>query len=121
MSAQKAIVVLGKGKAGLVSDLSIPELHPDTVLVKAVSVALNPHDWKATDQLDIDGCVVGCDFSGVVVEVSSGAMTRQFAIGDRIMGTVHGSEYPIAELPDNYGEWLLCADIGLLMTSMQIQ
>ena len=94
MATQRAVIVQSKGKASLVSDHSIPLLRPDTVLVKAICVALNPHDWKAIDYFDIDGCVVGCDFSGVVVETSRGAMTKQFATGDRIMGTVHGSKCP---------------------------
>jgi NADPH:quinone reductase-like Zn-dependent oxidoreductase len=98
MSAQRAVIVQGKGKACLVSGHPISPLRPDTVLVKATYVALNPHDWRAIDHWDVDGCVVGCDFSGVVEEVSSGLMTRQFATGDRIMGTVHGSKYPMAAL-----------------------
>ena len=98
MATQRAVIVRNRGKASLVSDRSIPVLRPDTVLVKAICVALNPHDWKAIDYFDVDGCVVGCDFSGVVVETSREAMTKQFAAGDRIMGTVHGSEYPTEDL-----------------------
>lgn len=98
MAAQKAIAVQGKDRACLVSDSPTPTLRPDTILVKAVCVTLNPHDWKAVDQLDIDGCVVGCDFSGVVEDVSRGPVTRQFAVDDHVMGTVHGSEYHAAAL-----------------------
>lgn len=92
-SVQQALIVQSRGHACVVPDHPSPPLRPDSVLVKPVAVALNPHDYKAIDFLDVDDCVVGCDFSGVVAAVPDGPAARQFKVGDRIMGTVHGSRY----------------------------
>ena len=60
------------------------------MLVRAVHVALNPYDWRVIDMLDVNGCIVGCDFSRLVEAVSEGPVTSNFSLGDRIIGTARG-------------------------------
>ncbi|OAP55415.1 hypothetical protein AYL99_10388 [Fonsecaea erecta] len=85
----KAVVVKGKG-AYVDRDRPKPTLRDDYILVKTVAVALNPTDWKHfTFGLATDGCLVGCDFAGVVEAVGP-AVTKAFQKGDRIAGVAHG-------------------------------
>ncbi|KAJ6009072.1 hypothetical protein N7499_000974 [Penicillium canescens] len=89
MSTQKAIVVVEKGKEGLVTDRPIPQLRDDYMIVKTVSVGLNPTDWKHIAYLSPPGVLVGCDYSGVVEAVGKD-VRKQFAKGDRVCGFTHG-------------------------------
>jgi NADPH:quinone reductase-like Zn-dependent oxidoreductase len=89
MSTQKAIVVVEQGKEGLVTDRPIPQLRDDYMIVKTVSVGLNPTDWKHIAFLSPPGVLVGCDYSGVVESVGKN-VTKQFAKGDRVCGFAHG-------------------------------
>jgi hypothetical protein len=59
-------------------------------LVRTVAVAINPVDAKMLDYSPAVGAIHGCDFTGVVVALGSGA-PRQFSIGDRVAGAVHGN------------------------------
>jgi NADPH:quinone reductase-like Zn-dependent oxidoreductase len=69
MPAQKAIIVTQPKTAGLVIDRAIPKLRDDYVLVKTVSVGLNPSDWKHVDFLSPPGVLLGGDYSGIVEAV----------------------------------------------------
>lgn len=89
MSTQKAIIVTEPKKAGLVTDRPIPKLRDDYILVKTVSVGLNPTDWKHVAYLSPPGVLVGCDYSGIVEEVGKD-VKKQFKKGDRICGFAHG-------------------------------
>jgi NADPH:quinone reductase-like Zn-dependent oxidoreductase len=85
----KAIAVHGR-KAILVKDRSVPLLRDGFVLIQVAAVALNPTDWKHLEyNLVADGCLVGCDFAGRVVEVGKG-VTKNLSKGDRVAGVVHG-------------------------------
>lgn len=85
----KAVVVYSN-KAVLVSSRPVPKLRDDCVLVKVVAVALNPTDWKHVyGRLVPDGCLIGCDFAGIVEQVGPG-VSKKWSKGDRIAGTVHG-------------------------------
>ncbi|RAK99955.1 zinc-binding alcohol dehydrogenase family protein [Aspergillus ibericus CBS 121593] len=90
MTSQKAIIVTSPTHAALVSDRPIPKLRDDGILVKTVSVALNPTDWKHIDYLAPPGVLVGCDYAGVVQEVGKN-VKKPFQKGDRICGFAHGS------------------------------
>ncbi|CAK7226759.1 hypothetical protein SEUCBS140593_006350 [Sporothrix eucalyptigena] len=92
----KAFVVDSTGKAGCVDQhRAVPSLQPNQVLVKPVAVALNPTDWRhLAYERAKPGCIVGCDYAGVVV--SAGAEARDTAgnpwkEGDKIFGCAHGS------------------------------
>ncbi|KAG9787273.1 GroES-like protein, partial [Aureobasidium melanogenum] len=85
----KAVISQNKEPV-LVTDRPAPNLRDDYLLVKTVAVALNPTDWKhATFGLAKDGCLLGCDFSGIVEEVGP-AVTKSWKKGDRIGGVAHG-------------------------------
>lgn len=89
MSVQKAITIVSPKKAGLVFDRPIPALRDDYILVKTVSVALNPTDWKHIDFVSPVGCLVGCDYAGIVEAVGKD-VKKPFKKGDRICGFSHG-------------------------------
>lgn len=92
MPNQKALVITSSKKASVVSDRPIPTLRDDYILVKVVSVALNPTDWKHIEFVAAEalGSLVGCDYSGVVEEVGKNVV-KSFKKGDRIYGFAHGS------------------------------
>ena len=90
MPTQKAITVTAPKQANLVSDRPHPALRDDYILVKTVSVALNPTDWKHVEFLAPPGVLVGCDYSGIVEEVGK-SVKKPFKKGDRICGFAHGS------------------------------
>ena len=53
----------------MVSDCPLPKLRDDYILVKTAAVAINPTDWKHVAFVATTDALVGCDYSGVVVEV----------------------------------------------------
>ncbi|KAL3442915.1 hypothetical protein BJX65DRAFT_298682 [Aspergillus insuetus] len=87
---QKAIVVASPHKAELVTNHPIPHLRDDYILVKTVSVALNPTDWTDIDDFDTPGLLVGCDYAGIVEAVGKD-VKKPFKKGDRVCGFAHGS------------------------------
>ncbi|KAJ5112738.1 hypothetical protein N7532_000783 [Penicillium argentinense] len=89
MSTQKAVIVTQPKTTGLVSDRAIPKLRDDYVLVKTVSVGLNPSDWKHVDFLSPPGVLLGGDYSGVVEAVGKD-VKLPWKKGDRICGFAHG-------------------------------
>lgn len=89
-STQKAVAVVEPKKAALVTDRAIPALRDDYILIKTVAVALNPTDWKHIDYGFAEpGCLVGCDYAGIVEEVGS-KVKKPFKKGDKVAGFVHG-------------------------------
>ncbi|KAL4785990.1 chaperonin 10-like protein [Aspergillus varians] len=90
MTTQKAFIITSPKQGGLVTDRPIPALRDDYILVKNVSVALNPTDWKHIAFRAPPGVLVGCDYAGTVEEVGKD-VKRPWKKGDRICGFVHGS------------------------------
>ena len=89
-TTQKALVVPAeKEPFKLVADWPVPQPSPTDVLVKLVSVALNPVD-AFVQAVGIPGlvpgypCVLGIDGSGTVEEV--GAEVTNIAKGDKVYG-----------------------------------
>ncbi|KAI1617390.1 putative zinc-binding oxidoreductase ToxD [Exophiala viscosa] len=83
-------VVVEKGNAIVVHERPKPKVRDHFVLIKVTAVALNPTDWKHLDyRLVADGCLVGCDFAGTVVEVGKG-VNKALSTGDRVAGVAHG-------------------------------
>ena len=95
MSLQNhGIFQTAQGKASLKA-IPIPKLRDDYILVKTVAVALNPADWQTLDEAfppRKTKTLLGCDFSGIVVEVGKN-VTKDFKKGDRIAGGSHGGEF----------------------------
>ncbi|KAJ8111359.1 hypothetical protein ONZ43_g5642 [Nemania bipapillata] len=87
-SIQKALVVVGKQEAGVVTDRPLPALRDHHLLVKVVSVALNVADWRHIDFYSSPGALLGFDYSGIVEE--TGKDVTRFAKGDRVCGLAHG-------------------------------
>lgn len=94
MATQRGLQVQGPGSAKVVSDLPIPKLRDDHIIVKVAAVALNPTDWKTIDFIQEKGPISGCDFAGTVEEVGS-AVTIGLKKGDRLAGFTHGSEFTV--------------------------
>ncbi|KAL8919480.1 MAG: hypothetical protein Q9208_006765 [Pyrenodesmia sp. 3 TL-2023] len=106
-SVQKAIVVIAPQEAKLIADRPLPALRDHHVLVKVVSAALNPADWRAIDFYPAPGALLGFDYSGVVEETGKG-VTR-FAKGDRICGATHGGN--ARQLEDGaFAEYIVVKD-----------
>lgn len=87
--SQKAVIVTAPKKVDLVKTQPLPALRDEYILVKTEAVALNPTDWKYVAYSSVPGCLVGCDYAGIVEEVGS-AVTNDFKKGDRICGFAHG-------------------------------
>ncbi|KAB8227954.1 hypothetical protein ETB97_006742 [Aspergillus alliaceus] len=90
MSFQKAVAITAPQVATLVTDRPLPKLRDDYILVKTVSVGLNPTDWKHIAFLAPPGVLVGCDYSGIVEAVGKD-VSKKFSKGDRVCGCVHGA------------------------------
>lgn len=91
MATQRGIQVQSPGQASLVSNLPIPKLRDDCLIVKVAAVAVNPTDWKHIDFLAEKGTLIGCDYAGTVEEVGS-AMVNALKKGDRVTGFTHGGK-----------------------------
>ncbi|GAB1196353.1 hypothetical protein APSETT444_005622 [Aspergillus pseudonomiae] len=86
----KAIVLNGT-TATVVSSRPIPRLRDDYLLIKTVTVALNPTDCKAISQgRGAKHGLAGCDFAGIVVDIGP-AVNKRWNKGDRVCGCTHGA------------------------------
>ncbi|KAL3485359.1 chaperonin 10-like protein [Aspergillus germanicus] len=81
---------LGQGAA--ITEIPIPEITPDEILVKVSAVALNPIDTKGIDVVSPWGSLIGCDYAGTVTKVGKNASSR-WKVGERVAGFVHGGQY----------------------------
>jgi NADPH:quinone reductase-like Zn-dependent oxidoreductase len=98
MGSQKAVVIQSPGCVQVVADHPIPPIEPDKIVVKVKSVALNPTDWKSFNSTperaaSSVGAVVGIDYAGIVEAVPEGEALKNWAIGDRVAGLVHGGKF----------------------------
>lgn len=68
----------------------LPSIRPGYLLIRVLSIALNPTDWKGTAIFKGDKPhTVGCDAAGRVVECSEEA-SKRFKPGDRVAGLCYG-------------------------------
>ena len=92
-SPNEAVQTVEPGVAQVVP-VDYPTLPADDyIIVKTTAVAINPTDFKHIDiagQFSCTGCIVGCDYAGIVEKVGSGVV-KPFKKGDRIAGVVNGS------------------------------
>lgn len=86
MLSQKASIIQGRRIAKVVFDAPIPTLRHGYVKARKVAVALNPTDWKQIDMVGAPGCLVGCDYSGIIEEIGPG-VAKKLEIGDKIAGS----------------------------------
>ena len=85
MSAQKALILPEKGGNWTIGENTIPTPGPKDVLVKIMSAALNPIEWKiqAFGILITDfPAVLGSDIAGTIVQLGDGV--TNLAVGDRM-------------------------------------
>ena len=119
MATRTAIQTRGPGDAKVVSDVPMPRLRDDFIIVKPEFVALNPVDTLFIDYLPSPGAIVGCDYSGIVQEVGSAVTNLQK--GDRVAGFAHGGtlnpdpndSYPLLHFTLRQAErWLIICMVG---------
>lgn len=80
-------------KAAIVqTNVPVPTIADDQLLVKVAAATFNPTDWKHADFLAPPGSIFGCDFAGTVVKVGGRALGG-WKVGDRVGGFVHGGRY----------------------------
>jgi NADPH:quinone reductase-like Zn-dependent oxidoreductase len=87
----RGIVKVAQGRA-ILTDVPMPKLADDRMLLKAIAVALNPTDYQTTDEAFRPGttrALLGCDVAGIIVEVGP-KVTKNFKKGDRVVGVAHG-------------------------------
>ena len=98
MPTQRALVIKEQGAVEVRTDVPLPKLRDDYIIVKTKAVALNPTDWKAVQRVPgydnpTTGAIVGCDYAGIVEEIGS-KVTTPFKAGDRVAGFVRGGKDP---------------------------
>lgn len=72
-------------------DAPTPTVRPGYLLIKVLSVALNPTDWKgAAFTRQETPHTIGCDVAGWVIECGS-AITQDYQPGDRVAGLCYGN------------------------------
>jgi NADPH:quinone reductase-like Zn-dependent oxidoreductase len=71
--------------------IPVPTLPEDYLLIRVVTVAVNPTDWTTLDAPGDDGTLVGCDWAGTVEEVGP-KVKKEFKKGDRVAGFAHGGQ-----------------------------
>ncbi|MCJ1467958.1 hypothetical protein MMC07_006584 [Pseudocyphellaria aurata] len=91
MATQRGIQIQGPKSAKVVSDLPIPKLRDEYIIVKVAAVALNPADWMTIEYATGRGGLSGCDYAGTVEEVG-GAVVNGLKKGDRVAGFTNGGD-----------------------------
>ncbi|KAL1947838.1 hypothetical protein VTO73DRAFT_13562 [Trametes versicolor] len=86
----KALLIEEGHKVAL-KDHAVPLVGDDDVLIKTVSLAQNPTDWKHVDSIGVPGSILGCDFSGHVVEAGKNVTGPK--VGDHVAGFLHGGAF----------------------------
>lgn len=72
-------------------EIPVPTLLDDYLLIRTVTVAVNPTDWTTLDASGNNGTLVGCDWAGIVEEVGA-RVRKQIKKGDRVAGFGHGGK-----------------------------
>ncbi|KAL7929272.1 GroES-like protein [Trichoderma chlorosporum] len=106
---RKAIVqsAMKPGTLELRADQPMPDLPPDSVMIKVEAVALNHCDWKMPARVPCPGAVDGTDFAGTIVRLGeSAARESGFAIGDRVAGAQVAS-HPPQPWSGSYSEYIV--------------
>lgn len=89
---QKAIIQHENGTLRVTPGLPIQQPGPTQILVRTMSVALNPCDFKMPMRFPTPGLWDGCDYAGIVVAMGSEvARNGKFHLGDSVFGAVQGS------------------------------
>ncbi|KAI0823567.1 GroES-like protein [Trametes gibbosa] len=84
-------LVIEEGHRVAIKDHPTPPVGDDDILVKTGSLAQNPTDWKHVDYIGVPGSILGCDFSGNVVQVGKHVISPK--VGDHVAGFLHGGAF----------------------------
>ena len=77
----------------VLEERSYPKLRSGYMLVQTAAVGVNPADILNIDYgFCVPGALMGCDYSGTVLEVSSEGVTRGWKKGDRVCGCTRGGD-----------------------------
>lgn len=102
----KAAVMKGRGRSASfgISDVELPKIASDEVLVQVYASSVNPVDWQTNKALSFvpqfafhQPLILGSDLSGVVLE--KGSKVSEFEIGDAVYGTNGISIDSVADRP----------------------
>ncbi|CBX97231.1 hypothetical protein IAQ61_007356 [Plenodomus lingam] len=84
-SSALGLYVDAEGNFTTISDIPMPELEDDEILVKVLYSGVNPADCKHSTVIGIKSTIMGYDFCGEVVKVA-GPKTQGFSPGDIVGG-----------------------------------
>lgn len=85
-------VIIKDNKPVIEKNVRVPLLDDGFILIKVLSVAANPMEWKHIKyHMGPDGSILGSDVAGIVVAIGSGIPSDEFKIGDYVCSFVHGS------------------------------
>lgn len=99
---QIAVVANALGDLIITHHALVPEPAPDQILLKTVTVAVNPVDVKLTGPMASEHATAGSDCAGIVVAIGSDAQADgRFTIGDRVCA----ASAPMNPLAPHEGAW----------------
>jgi NADPH:quinone reductase-like Zn-dependent oxidoreductase len=111
---QRGIVGLDDGTLVVSSNVDVPKLADNLVLVKTRAVGINPIDTKMKGDLAAPGCVAGMDFAGEVIALGSNSQPPgQVKVGDRVCGAVIGYQ-TCKPAVGAFAEIVAATDAGLM-------
>ncbi|KIV85055.1 hypothetical protein PV11_00791 [Exophiala sideris] len=86
---ENVVAACGAGiPIGLLPCRHFPQVTIPDTLAEHIRVA--GKNWKHLDYgLVANGCLIGCDFAGTIVEVGKG-VEKNLSVGDRVAGVAHG-------------------------------
>ncbi|CAF1377767.1 unnamed protein product [Adineta steineri] len=100
-------LVVRQLKRLVLEELPFPQCGLKDLLIKVTHVAQNPTDWKSVYfGAAMPGSIVGCDFSGVVVEVGKEAI-GDYKKGEQVAGCVPGGVHADMGLHGAYSEYVV--------------
>lgn len=105
----RAIIIKEHGVAA-VEAIEEPSVRQGYFKIKTKAVALNPTDVDHVENTGRIGAIVGCDVSGIVVNIGEGCKT-EVKKGDSVYGQCHGANM-VGESPTRS-----CLYLGSLLAS----
>lgn len=105
-ATQTAIKQGVEGQLQIIHKAPTPQVEPGTAIVRTTAVGLNPTDYKIPSSFPTPGATAGCDYAGVVVQISTqlpdGCTLR---VGDRVCGGIQGSN-PADKMSGSFAEYV---------------